>query len=230
MTPAAFRTLVYDLADRLGLPRERVILGGDHLGPNPWRSQPAHEAMAKARALVRDCVLAGYDKIHTDYQTRDALRRLVEDHFAILKVGPALTFAFREAVFALAMIETELLSRQDGIELSRIQQAVDNAMLARPAYWQSYYAGSERHVQFARRYSFGDRSRYYWTDPGVQESLARLLGNLEEHPIPLTLLSQFLPVQYERVRRGVVANAPRELICDKIRSVLADYAYACGYH
>ena len=40
----------------------------------------------------------------------DALRALVEDHFAILKVGPELTFAFREAVFALEAIERELSS------------------------------------------------------------------------------------------------------------------------
>lgn len=35
----------------------------------------------------------------TDYQTPQSLRQLVIDHFAILKVGPALTFALREALF-----------------------------------------------------------------------------------------------------------------------------------
>lgn len=49
-----------------------------------------------------------YEAHSTDYQSREALRALVEDHFAILKVGPALTFAFREAVFALAAIEEVL--------------------------------------------------------------------------------------------------------------------------
>ena len=47
-----------------------------------------------------------YEAHSTDYQTRAALRALVEDHFAVLKVGPALTFALREALFALAAIET----------------------------------------------------------------------------------------------------------------------------
>ena len=73
-----------------------------------------------------------------------------------------------------------------------------------------------------------DRSRYYWADPAVRQALALLLANLERHPAPLTLLSQFLPIQYERVRAGVLPNEPRAHIRDKIRAVLADYAYACG--
>ncbi len=40
------------------------------------------------------------------------LRGLVTDHFAILKVGPVLTYAYREAVFALSFIEDELLGAQ----------------------------------------------------------------------------------------------------------------------
>ena len=46
----------------------------------------------------------------TDYQRPAQLRELVEDHWAILKVGPALTFAMREALFALAHIESELVA------------------------------------------------------------------------------------------------------------------------
>jgi len=166
----------------------------------------------------------------TDYQTRDALCALVEDHFSILKVGPALTFAFREAVFALALIETEWLSGREGVELSSVRQILDAAMVANPVYWRSYYAGPEHHLQFARKYSYSDRSRYYWSAPDVQKAMARLLQNLERYQAPVTVLSQFLPVQTERVRSGAVANMPRDLICDKIRSVLTDYAYACGYH
>ncbi len=164
----------------------------------------------------------------TDYQTRRALRALVEDHFAILKVGPALTFAFREAVFALAAIESEWLPARSGVELSEIRQVLDLAMLGRPVHWRKYYAGSESEVQFARKYSFSDRSRYYWPDARVQHSLARLFANLERYPAPLALLSQYLPVQYGRVREGSLRNAPRDLVCDRIRGVLADYAYACG--
>ena len=66
MTPAQFRDYVFSIADRVGLPNERILLGGDHLGPYPWRTEPSQSAMDKARTLVRDCVLAGYTKIHLD--------------------------------------------------------------------------------------------------------------------------------------------------------------------
>ena len=49
MTPADFRAFVEGIADRVGFARERLILGGDHLGPNPWRSLPAAEALDRAR-------------------------------------------------------------------------------------------------------------------------------------------------------------------------------------
>src|SRR5262249_23021662 len=45
----------------------------------------------------------------TDYQRPQALAALVRDHFAILKVGPALTFALREAIWALDRIAAEWL-------------------------------------------------------------------------------------------------------------------------
>jgi D-tagatose-1,6-bisphosphate aldolase subunit GatZ/KbaZ len=370
MTPAAFRDHVWDIADQFGLQRHQLLLGGDHLGPGPWQHEPAESAMTKARVLVRDCVRAGYAKIHldasmkcaddpadspleksisamrtaelclaaeqvhnglypdrtapcyvigtevptpggtqkekddiavtkvedaqdtieltreafkqaglaaawdrvvavvvepgvefgdnvlfeynrraaarlsqfiegydslvfeahsTDYQARSALRALVEDHFAILKVGPALTFAFREAVFALAMIEAEWLSGRGEVELSDIREVLDNTMLDDPAHWKKHYTGSEADIQLARKYSLSDRSRYYWPKTEVQNALVRLLNNLEEYPPPLVLVSQFLPMQHDRVRDGTLPNLPRAYIHDKIRDVLADYAYACGY-
>jgi D-tagatose-1,6-bisphosphate aldolase subunit GatZ/KbaZ len=56
-----------------------------------------------------------------------------------------------------------------------------------------------------------------------------LLQNVEEQPLPLTLLSQYLPVQYARIRGGEITNDPRAILLDKVRNVLADYSYACGY-
>src|SRR3954449_11289773 len=48
MRPTDFRDLVLGIADDEGFPRDRVILGGDHLGPNRWQGQPADAAMANA--------------------------------------------------------------------------------------------------------------------------------------------------------------------------------------
>ena len=66
MTPADFRAFVEGIAARLGFPLDRLILGGDHLGPNPWKSLPAEEAMLRAEAMVAAYVAAGFRKIHLD--------------------------------------------------------------------------------------------------------------------------------------------------------------------
>ncbi len=66
MKPADFVRFVHLIADRVGLPRTRLILGGDHLGPNAWRSLPAEEAMQRAEALIDAYVSAGFSKIHLD--------------------------------------------------------------------------------------------------------------------------------------------------------------------
>ncbi|HTJ67117.1 MAG TPA: D-tagatose-bisphosphate aldolase, class II, non-catalytic subunit [Actinospica sp.] len=363
MTPADFRELVYGLADTHGLDRSRVLLGGDHLGPNRWRGQPAEKAMELAEALVTAYVEAGYTKIHldcsmscagdpdplgddlvaeraarlmraaedaaarvgtasevcyvigtevpvpggahetlgrlvatpadaarrtlhrhreafadaglddvwprvaalvvqpavefdhvhvidydrsgttdlrtvlddephlvfeahsTDYQTDERLAELVADHWAVLKVGPGLTFALREALFALARIEQELIPADAASDLENV---VDRRMLARPEYWEGYYPGSPDEQRIARRYSYSDRLRYYWTDPEVEAAVQRLLANLSATAIPLPLISQHLPDQYARVRAGELAPDPRELTVDAVRDALRPYAAACG--
>ncbi len=68
-TPDQFARFVHSAATRARLPSERVLLGGDHLGPYPWREQASDLALQKACELVRRCVLAGYGKIHLDAST-----------------------------------------------------------------------------------------------------------------------------------------------------------------
>jgi len=368
LTPNDFVAFVRSLADRMSFPWERVLLGGDHLGPNVWQNEPAQSAMEKAEAMVRAYITAGYTKIHldasmkcvgddpdhplpkevaarraarlalaaenayqkradqpapryvigtevpvpggalgndeelkvttvqdvaetidttqmafarlglahawdrviavvvqpgvefgdqtlhpyqpvqaaglarfiedypglvyeahsTDYQTREALRSLVADHFAILKVGPALTFAFREAVFALEMIEVQIpLQRMPG-DYSSLRAVLEQAMLANPEHWTRYYKGDLAEQRYARQFSFSDRSRYYWPNPNVQAALKVLYQNLTACPPPLPLLSQFLPRQSAHVRSGMLSNTPHDLILDKIEEVLEDYAFACN--
>jgi len=169
-----------------------------------------------------------YEVHSTDYQAREALRQLVAGHFAILKVGPALTFAFREALFALAMMEEEWLGGDASVERSNLIPMVDRVMLDRPDYWRAYHQGSETYVRFALKYSYSDRVRYYWPSPLLRQAATRLMENLEQHPPPLCLLSQYMPVQWAKVRAGELANSPQALIRDKIAQPLADYAYATG--
>ncbi len=169
-----------------------------------------------------------YEAHSTDYQTGSALAELVRDHFAILKVGPWLTFAFREAVFALEMIETEWLGRRKGLQLSRLGATIEEEMAAAPKHWQKHYRGTAEEQAVARRYSLSDRIRYYWPRPAVQESLGRLLANLQAGPVPAGLLSQFMPEQYRAVRAGEIAAEPAAFIEHKIRQVLAAYVHATG--
>jgi len=369
LTPDQFVAYVKAIAEKLDFPRERLLLGGDHLGPYPWRAEPVRIAMQKSQDLVRDYVQAAYVKIHldasmkcadddperplhnsvaaqravtlaavaeqtyqemgglgaapryiigtevpvpggveesneqlmvttvqdvqemieitgdafvqrglesawerviavvvqpgveygdvsiysydrdqaaelsrfiegypnmvyeahsTDYQTHRALKEMVEDHYAILKVGPALTFAFREAVFALAMMEDELLTGSRAKDRSNLRNILEGAMNENPLHWESYYSGDDEVQKFARKFSFSDRSRYYWPDPKVKASLKTLLKNMGSRPLPTSLVSQFLPMQYERIRSGEFNCTAHNIIMDKICTVLDSYSDAAN--
>jgi len=357
MTPKDFVAYMRGIAEKNNFPFENIILGGDHLGPNVWQSEPAQSAMEKSKVLIRDYVQAGFVKIHldcsmhladdpqgaldpeiiarrtaqlakmaeesishwerdrgegdlryvigtevptpggatqheegvrvtnvedarqtiqvtreafmseglesawerviaivvqpgvefgddfvlpykpeaarelsrfieaqsmiyeahsTDYQTRDALQDLVRNHFAILKVGPALTFAFREAVFALAMIENELVSKD---MRSNLIQVLEDVMLKHPEHWKKYYHGTQAEQAFKRKYSLSDRARYYWPEPEVQNAFTELMNNLGDKALPFSLLSQFV--------NGTNLNAA-QVIDLKINKVLKDYMAACS--
>jgi D-tagatose-1,6-bisphosphate aldolase subunit GatZ/KbaZ len=371
LRPAQFRDLVFGIADGCGFDRGRIVLGGDHLGPNRWQRQTASAAMANAEVLIASYVEAGYAKIHldcsmscaddpavlpdevvaartarllrvaeeaarragsdgpvyvigtevpvpggahetlshltptpadrarrtidahrtafaeldlddvwprvvalvvqpgvefdhlhvidyahgatgelrrvldpepnlvfeahsTDYQRPAQLRELVEDHWAILKVGPALTFAMREALFALARIESELLARPSR---SNLIEVIERRMLADPTHWQGYYDtqgersdggnNSPLAQRTARRYSYSDRLRYYWADAEIDSARKTLLTNLDRTGIPLPLLSQFLPLQYDRIRAGHLETSAQAIVIDRIRDALRPYALAC---
>src|SRR3984957_8652916 len=66
MRPAEFKAYVSGIATRAALPMDRVLLGGDHLGPNSWRAEPAAVAMERSKQLVADYVATGFRKIHLD--------------------------------------------------------------------------------------------------------------------------------------------------------------------
>jgi D-tagatose-1,6-bisphosphate aldolase subunit GatZ/KbaZ len=155
-----------------------------------------------------------YEAHSTDYQTQAALKNLVRDHFAILKVGPALTFAFREAVFALAMIENEMISKG---RRSNIIQVLDDVMVKHPEHWKKYYHGSEREQEFKRKFSMSDRARYYWTREEVRSALSRLMENLGKKTLPYSLLSQFV---------GKTTLNAEQIMEWKIYKTLQDYQTA----
>jgi D-tagatose-1,6-bisphosphate aldolase subunit GatZ/KbaZ len=160
----------------------------------------------------------------TDYQNSEALNDLVRDGFAILKVGPGVTFALREALYALADIEAEIVPEKDR---SRLCEIVEKTMLEKPGNWERYYHGDEREQRLLRTYSYSDRVRYYWTDPAIDAAAHTLLRNLAATPIPENLLSRYLPAQYRAVREGRIDAAPESIVQDKVREVIGMYAAAC---
>jgi D-tagatose-1,6-bisphosphate aldolase subunit GatZ/KbaZ len=182
--------------------------------------QPA-KARELSRRIERESGLV-YEAHSTDYQAPAALAALVRDHFAILKVGPGVTFALREALWALVEIERELaLAPRESLKA-----VVFAAMQRDPRHWQSYY--SDPHTQkFDLQYSLSDRIRYYWNVPAVRAACDALVANLSARRIPMTLLSQYLPAQYAAIRAGSLTNDPRALLLDGVSQVLRHYASAC---
>jgi D-tagatose-1,6-bisphosphate aldolase subunit GatZ/KbaZ len=160
----------------------------------------------------------------TDYQKPAAYSQLVQDGFAILKVGPALTFSMREALFALATMEQELVPVT---EASHLPEVIEQTMLANPAAWEPYYEGTPGEQKYLRVYSYSDRMRYYWTNPRIEAAVDRLTENLRSLTLPETMLSAYLPRQYERIRQGILKNDAVSLVVDRVRDVLRVYAAAC---
>lgn len=158
----------------------------------------------------------------TDYQPGAKLRELVEDGVAILKVGPALTFALREGLFALERIEREL-RRLRPFPVSAFRATLEWAMCEDGTYWQDYYHGREAQRQYARAFSLSDRARYYLPHPRVWAALHTLLDNLDREGIPMALLSQYLPVQYQRVRAGQLPLRADALLMDRIGDRIDEY-------
>ncbi len=168
-----------------------------------------------------DVVFEGHS---TDYQTAVKLRQMVEDGIAILKVGPALTFALREGLFALSMIEAELISDEN--QRANFIDVLERVMLENPANWQKHYHGSDFEQRLARKYSYSDRCRYYFSLPEIKAAIAKLFANINAHEIPAGMLRQYMPLQYKRVREGLLRLNAAELAKDYVRECAEDYNYA----
>jgi D-tagatose-1,6-bisphosphate aldolase subunit GatZ/KbaZ len=193
---------------------------GDHEVHQYDRGRGA--ALCDAARSLPGIVLEGHS---TDYQPSGLLRQLVEDGVAILKVGPALTFALRECLFSLECIEREMGRGGEG-PLSDLGETIERAMLADPSHWHGFYRGNEAELAFARRFSLLDRIRYYWSEPAVKAAVERLFANLGARPIPITLVRHCLPHHLDAVKNGELRGEPQQLVRESVRRVIAEYSLA----
>lgn len=180
----------------------------------------------KARELVacaaryKNLVLEGHS---TDYQPAEALREMVHDGIAILKVGPALTFALREGLFALSFMEKELIPESRRANFALI---LDAAMKKDPKYWEKHYSGTEEEIKLCRKYSYSDRCRYYFAQADVADAMGKLIDNMNKVSIPMNMLHQYMPAQYAKIVRGELSLDAYALVKDYIVAVADDYRYA----
>ncbi len=163
----------------------------------------------------------------TDYQPVEALSALVRDGFAILKVGPGLTFALREALYGLDQIAA-FLDRLPEEETLRAK--MESLLLAEPKNWEKYYHGDAEELRLQRHFSYSDRIRYYWPHPQAVAAVDALLKRLEGRKIPETLISQYLGTLYPAVAAGAVEATPHALMVEAVRNVVRTYGRAVGTH
>lgn len=163
----------------------------------------------------------------TDYQSPAGLKEMVEDGIAILKVGPALTFALRDGIFALSAIEKVMLPEEKQV---KFEDVLEKVMMENPGNWQKHYHGNDKELYIKRKYSFSDRCRYYFALPEIQEAIAKLIENIDCVDIPLGLLHQYMPLQYVKVRDGKLAKEGRALLLDSVNEITETYNYATKYN
>jgi D-tagatose-1,6-bisphosphate aldolase subunit GatZ/KbaZ len=186
----------------------------------PYKPEKA-ERLTGALANLPDFVFEAHS---TDYQPAVCLDALVRDGFAILKVGPWLTFALRETLYGLDCIARILDSAATDYSL---QDAMEALMLKEPGNWRKYYEGGPDEHRLQRHFSFSDRIRYYWPHPEAQAAVSRLFAKLGDKLIPEPLISQYLGNLYPEVVDGSLSARPKELARGAILQVLRRYDHAC---
>lgn len=184
----------------------------------PAKARELSAVLQSERQLV-------FEAHSTDYQPQAALGHLVQDGFAILKVGPGLTFALREALYGLDHIAAVLHGRT---EEQGLHHAMENLMLAEPHHWDRYYHGDDATLRLQRHFSYSDRIRYYWPFEAASQAVERLFATLGDQAIPETLISQYLSQLYPAVMNQSVGTTARSLALASIEQVLRGYRQACN--
>lgn len=200
-----------------------VVQPGVEFGSHNVMDYNSNKAGALSAAL-REMPGLVFEAHSTDYQTRANLIDLVQDGFAILKVGPGLTFVLREALYGLDAIAEELFP---GSRDETLRETMERIMLAAPENWANYYEGSDAELALQRHFSYSDRVRYYWPQRDAEAAVERLFEVLGDTGLPETLIGQYLGARYEAVRRGDLAPTAKSLALASVEDLMQDYISAC---
>ena len=73
----------------------------------------------------------------------------------------------------------------------------------------------------------GEIQAYMALAPEFRTSFVPIDVLPEAPEVPDGLISQYLPLQYSKVREGALKSTPRELIIDHIQDILQQYHAAC---
>lgn len=209
------------LDDAMGRVIGVVVQPGVEFGNHNVIRYARDKAQALAQVLDSDTDLV-FEAHSTDYQGTAPLSELVMDGFAILKVGPELTFVLREALYALDLIASDLIP---GYGDRPLRAAMEQVMLDAPAEWERHYSGSPAVQALLRHYSLSDRIRYYWLQEGAAEAVDRLRAALQGQLVPMPLFWQHWPAAAR------FADVPLEvdaLLIWRVTQSLASYHAACN--
>ncbi len=183
-----------DLKDKIG---GLVVQPGVEFSPTQVHHMPLDRDPGLLDAL-RDHPGVCLEAHSTDYQHDAVFPRLAELGFAFQKVGPALTFAYREALYALDRMRATP---------GTLRAAMEAVMLRNPVSWQGHYSGDEDALAHQRHEGLADRIRYYWPDPEAQAAVAELRAEFTA-PIPDRTLASHVPQavleRAERLQGGQV--------------------------
>ena len=160
----------------------------------------------------------------TDFQFKEKLKEMVEDGIAILKVGPAVTYALREGLFSLSLLEKELIKCEH--ERANFIENLEKVMLDNPKDWEEYYHGNDLEKELQRKYSFSDRSRYYLSLNKINQNINKLFKNIDSCDMPLGIIKQYCPNTYLKIRLKQTKYNARDIVKSEIYDVIDNYNYA----
>lgn len=184
---------------------------------------------AGLRAVLEDREGLCFEAHSTDHQRPEALSRLAETGFAVLKVGPALTFAWREAIYALDVLADMMLG--EARRGPSVRETAERVMLAEPGRWRSHCHGDETERRLQRHFGLADRIRYYWRIPALAEAAAALRSEIADAPLRRPILGQvFAREVVERAEAvGHVARDPADaLLLASVQTALLPYFLGDG--